>query len=218
MPHQVYAPGCALVLYKPHLAERVRAFLEIGFGEVPPHPTCCRHEPDLAPGTVVINTCAGCDRRFRELYEGISTVSLWEVLAESESFPFPDYGGATMTIHDACPTRTEERVHTAVRSLLSRMNIRVIEPVSTRTHSVCCGDSFFGQLPDEQVEALMKRRAESMPCDDVVVYCVSCVKAMRAGGKRPRYLVDLLFGEDTVPGVLDPNVWHAELDAFIEAH
>ena len=39
-----------------------------------------------------------------------------------------------------------------------------------------------------------------MPAEDVVVYCVSCAKAMFIGGKRPRYLVDLLFGEATVPG------------------
>jgi hypothetical protein len=38
------------------------------------------------------------------------------------------------------------------------------------------------------------------------------------GGKRPRYLVDLLFGEETVPGVCDPDAWLAQVDAFIEEH
>jgi len=57
-----------------------------------------------------------------------------------------------------------------------------------------------------------------MPREDVVVYCVSCVKAMHIGGKRPRYLVDLLFGEETGPGVFEPVAWHAQLDEFIEAH
>ena len=215
---RVYAPGCALMLYKPHLAAKVRDFLDADSGGVPELLTCCRHEPDLPAGTTVINTSAGCDRRYRELYEGISTVSLWEALAESETFPFPDYDGVEMTVHDACPTRTEPRVHDAVRALLERMNIRVVEPASTRTRAVCCGDSFFGALPDEQVRSLMRRRADSMPRQDVVVYCVSCVKAMSVGGKRPRYLVDLLVGEATVPGVTDPREWHATLDAFIDSH
>ena len=214
----VYAPGCALMLYKPHLAERVLAHLNADDAVVASLLTCCRHESNLEPGSVVINTCAGCDRRYRELYEGVSTISLWEVLATSDTFDFPDYHGAEMAIHDACPTRTEERVHVAVRTLLDRMNIVVVEPKSTRTHAVCCGDSFLGELPVDRVKDLMAKRADSMPREDVVVYCVSCVKAMHIGGKRPRYLVDLLFAEDTTPDVFEPTAWHALLDEFIATH
>jgi Fe-S oxidoreductase len=148
----------------------------------------------------------------------VSTVSLWEVLADGDTFDFPDYHGTEMTIHDACPTRGEDRVHVAVRELLERMNIVVIEPKATRAGAVCCGDSFFGELPDDGVRQMMKRRADSMPRADVVVYCVSCIKAMHIGGKRPRYLVDLLFGEDTTPGTFEPRAWHAQLDEFIAQH
>jgi hypothetical protein len=41
-----------------------------------------------------------------------------------------------MTVHDACPTRTEDRVHSAIRTLLDRMKIVVVEPRSTRKNSV----------------------------------------------------------------------------------
>jgi len=41
---------------------------------------------------------------------------------------------------------------------------------------------------------------------------------MFIGGKRPKYLVDLLFGESTVPKTYDPDQWHKELDEFIETH
>lgn len=215
---RVYAPGCALMLYKPYLAEKVLAHLDTIQAGIATHLTCCHHDPLLDPGSVVINTCAGCDRRYRELYDGVSTISLWEILADSDSFEFPDYRGAEMAVHDACPTRTESRVHTAVRTLLDRMNIVVVEPKATRAGSVCCGDSFFGELPDDAVTALMTRRADSMPREDVVVYCVSCIKAMHIGGKRPRYLVDLLFAEETAPGVFDPSAWHELLEGFIAEH
>jgi Fe-S oxidoreductase len=215
---QVYAPGCALMLYKPRLAAKVLAHLNGGDDTVLVHPTCCRHEPDLEPGSVVVNTCAGCDRRYRELHENTSTVSLWEILAKSEAFDFPDYHGTEMAVHDACPTRGEGRVHDAVRRLLERMNVAVVEPEATRTRAICCGDSFFGELPDDRVKELMTKRAGSMPREDVVVYCVSCIKAMHTGGKRPRYLVDLLFAEDTTPGVFEPNAWHAQLEEYIEEH
>ena len=123
-----------------------------------------------------------------------------------------------MTILDACPTRDQDRIHTAIRSLLSRMNIKVIEPAKTKTRGTCCGDSFYGVLELEQVKEQMTRRAVEMPADDVVVYCVSCCKAMQIGGKRPRYLVDLLLGEDTSRGTSDLDAWHAQLDVFIEKH
>jgi Fe-S oxidoreductase len=219
----VFAPGCALMMYKPHLAHRITAYLnetgENKAGEaVTEHHICCHHDPRLAQGTRVINVCAGCDRRFRSLYEGVSTISLWEVLAKSDTFLFPDYRGKRMAVHDACPTRTEKRVHDAVRTLLSRMNIEVTEPEHTREKAVCCGDSFYGVLPADEVKERMKIRAGQMPCEDVAVYCVSCIKAMHIGGKRPRYLVDLLFGEETDIGTFEPDEWHKELKAYIEAH
>lgn len=215
---RVFAPGCALMIYKPELGKRMFTFLKKDFGGISEHLTCCRHEPRLPAGTQVINTCAGCDKRYRQLYDGIITVSLWEVLATSHTFPFPDYGGREMTVLDACPTRDQARVHDALRAVLARMNITVVEPEQTRTKGTCCGDSFFGVLPVEQVKEQMKKRAQQMPVFDVVTYCISCCKSMYIGGKQPRYILDLLFGEDTEPGTLEPDLWHAELDQFVAGH
>ncbi len=209
----VFAPGCALKIYKPHLAEQLQKFLD-----KPEYLTCCRHSPDdLNKPTEIINVCSGCDRRYRSLYDGISTISLWQILADSD-FSFPDYGGVKMTIHDACPTRTEERVHIGARKLLERMNIEVVEPPHTRTKAKCCGDSLHGNVPLDEVLKKQKERADEMPCDDVVVYCVSCIKSMHNGGKKPRYLVDLLFKEDTIPGETNPDKWHEQVNAFIDEH
>ncbi len=215
---QVYAPGCALMLYKPELGARVLEFLSRATASIPEHLVCCKHQPALEAGTQVINTCPGCDRRYRELYEGISTISLWEVLAASDDFPFPDYKGMQMAIHDACPTRTESRVHAAIRNILMKMNISIVEPENTKEKSICCGDSCYGSLPVEQVKERMKKRAEEMPCEDVVVYCISCIKSMHIGGKRPHYIVDLLFGEDTQAGIYEPDKWHSLLQEFIDCH
>lgn len=55
------------------------------------------------------------------------------------------------------------------------------------------------KLPDEQVEELQRNRAYQMPCEDVVVYCIGCVRSMTVGDKRPRYLPDLLFVRETPP-------------------
>jgi Fe-S oxidoreductase len=210
-----FAPGCGLMVYKPRLAERLHGLIEKHVGSAELLHTCCRHVPPLPPGTRVINVCPGCDRRYRQNYERASTVSAWEIMAK-RGFPDPpDYGGLAMTIIDACPTRDQTRVHDAVRELIRRMNISLLEPANTRTTSTCCGDSLWGAVPANQVEREMRGKAAAMPADQVIVYCVSCAKAMFVGGKRPRYLLDLLLGEETVPGTIDPALWHKKLDAYI---
>jgi Fe-S oxidoreductase len=214
----VFAPGCALMLYKPESAEKLRHILYENLGITEKLMTCCQHEPLFKNKTTVINVCPGCDKRFGKDYKKCSTISLWEILANNDFFIFPDYHGKSMSILDACPVRENEKVHNAVRKVLGKMNIKVVEPKSTRTKSICCGDSFFGEIPTEHVKVQMTRRAKDMPKDDVVVYCVSCTKSIFIGGKKPRYLIDLLFKDQTVPKTLDPDEWHKELNAYIEQH
>ena len=68
--------------------------------------------------------------------------------------------------------------------------------------------------PVEEVESLMAKRAGEMPCEEVVVYCASCITSMSVGGKRPRYLLDLLFGEKTDIFMLGAETWNSKLTSF----
>lgn len=215
---RVFAPGCALMLYKPHLAEKLSSILDENLGSMDQLLTCCKHEPQVTPHKEVINICPGCDKRYANDYQGTTTISLWEILAGSEFFPLPDYGGREMAILDACPTREKVIVHEAIRTLLGKMNIKVIEPKKTGTRSTCCGDSFYGLIPVGEVKKQMRKRTAEMPREDVVVYCISCIKSVHIGGKAPHYLVDLLFGEETLPGTFEPEEWHNELDEYISVH
>lgn len=217
MTKTFFNPGCALSIYKPEAEKKILAFLNGNYGEVQLHKICCRHDPQLE-ASLIINVCAGCDRRFRNLYEGISTISLWEILDGLNTYPFPNYNGLKLSVHDACPVREKPQVHQAVRNLLRKMKIDVVETEFHGTRSICCRDSFFPQLPVEQVRLQMKNRADSMPCEEVCVYCVSCIKSIYNGGKTPRYLVDLLFGETTEPQIYDTMKWHEQLQAYIDQH
>ena len=214
----VFAPGCALFLYKPLLVDKLHAYLEARRGPLAVLSACCHHTPALDAGTNVITTCPGCDRRYRHNYREPRSVSLWELLAGDDLFPFPDYRGRKMTIIDACPTRDQKRIHDAVRQLAARMNIVVVEPEKTREKGTCCGDTYYPALPAARVIELMKAKGGELPLDEVLVYCVSCSKSMFVAGRRPRYLVDLLFAEPTEPGTTQPDAWHAELDMFMERH
>jgi hypothetical protein len=218
MSNRLFAPGCALILYKPELAFKLHSILNKNLGEMEMLMTCCHHDPKFKQATLIINICPGCDKRFRSDYENSSTISLWEILAESDFFTFPDYQSQSMTIIDACPTRDQERIHLAIRKLLLKMNINLIEPKSTGINSTCCGDSFYGIISTEKVKDQMIRKASELPLNDVVVYCISCSKAMFVGGKQPHYLIDLLFAEETVSKTFEPDDWHNELSTYMDKH
>lgn len=119
--------------------------------------------------------------------------------------------------HNIC-CRHDPKVHEAIRSLLKKMNINIIECEFSGTKSICCGDNFYGHVPDEQVEKRIKFRAEQFPCDDIIVYCIGCISAMEAGGKRPRYLPDLLFNKDTEKMNENLYEYHSKLQGYIDAH
>jgi Fe-S oxidoreductase len=180
--------------------------------------TCCRHDPLFITKTEVINICPGCDKRFGNDYQNTTTISLWEILTESDFFTFPNYHGKHMSIIDACPTRNKEKIHLAIRTILTKMNIILDEPKNTGTKGTCCGDSFYGVIPTEKVKEQMTKRTSEMPSDDVVTYCVSCAKAIYIGGKKPHYLIDLLFENETVPKTFEPDEWHKKIDQYIEQH
>jgi Fe-S oxidoreductase len=218
MRKKMFAPGCALILYKPELVLRLHSLLIENIGKMDLLTTCCHHDPNLKQDTQIVNICPGCDKRFRSDYRNSSTISLWEILAESDFFPFPDYQNQSMTIIDACPTRDQVRVHRAIRKIVRKMNINLVEPKNTGTKSTCCGDSFYGAMATEKVKELMIKKSSEMPLNDVIVYCVSCSKSMFIGKKQPHYILDLLFSEQTVPKTYEPDDWHRELNDFMEKH
>ncbi len=213
-----FNPGCALSVYKPQSEEKMLQLLNDYFGPVQLHNICCKHEPQLPYGSTIINNCAGCDRRFRSLYEGIQTISLWEVLDSIDHFPLPSHEGLTVSVHDPCSYRPKPQVHMAVRSLLEKMKVDIIEAECSGTRSICCGDNFYPQLSIETVTQLQQKRAAQMPCDQVAVYCVSCINSMITGRKAPRHLVDLVLNETTKPREVRLDVYHGMLDRYIEEH
>jgi Fe-S oxidoreductase len=213
-----FAPGCALMLYKPDLAEKILQFLNENLDGVDMMLTCCQHDPKLPENSKVINVCPGCDKRFSKDYKGVTTVSLWEVINENKFFVYPDYKGRKMSIIDACPTREVSIVQNSIRELLIKMNIDLVEPNKTRKESTCCGDFYYGSMPTAKVKELMIEKALEMPVDDIVVHCVSCVMAVCNGGKKPQYVADLLFCEESLPQNIDLDVWHESLTSYIEKH
>ena len=214
-----FNPGCALSVYKPESEHKILKLLNEHYdAKVKMHNICCHHNPNLPEGSTIINNCAGCDRRFRNLYEGIATISLWEILSSIKDLPLPNYNGMEISVHDSCSYRPKPQVHVAVRDLLTKMNFKIVEAEYHGTNSICCGDNFYPRISVEKVTEFQKNRAAQMPCENVAVYCVSCVKSMHIGGKKPRHMVDLILGEATEPQIYELEPWHDQVSAYIETH
>lgn len=213
-----FNPGCALSIYKPESGPKILDMLNQYFGQVKIHEICCQHDPQLPIGSTIINNCAGCDRRFRSLYNGIQTISLWEVIDSIENLPLPDHTGLTVSVQDSCSYRRKPQVHKAVRSILRKMKVEIIDSELSGTKSICCGDNFYPKLAIEKVTELQKKRASQMPCQHVAVYCVSCIKSMAIGGKTPHHMVDLVLNEVTEPQETRIDVYHAALSQYIKEH
>lgn len=213
-----FNPGCALSIHNPATVQRLLTLVRQSFGQVKLHTLCCHHNPQLPAGSTIINNCAGCDRRFRSLYAGVNTITLWEVLDSMPGLRLPVYSGLTLSVQDPCSFRRKPQVHSAVRSLLTKMNIAILDSPHSGTRSICCGDNFYPRLPATLVNALQIKRAAQMPCQDVAVYCVSCAKSMAVGGKTPHHMADLVLGEPTVVGETNLDIYHAALADYICQH
>lgn len=77
---------------------------------------------------------------------------------------------------------------------------------------------FYSHIPNEQVAELQKKRASQMPCANVVVYCIGCVRSMTVGGKQPLYLPDLVFGNKTEKMNNTLDEYHNDLNDYIATH
>ncbi len=210
--------GCAMAIYQPTSANEILELLQKHFGNVKPHYICCQHDPQVPHGSTIINNCAGCDRRWRGEYEGIQTISIWEVLDSIANLELPDHSGLTLSVHDSCSYRERPCEQKALRSMLAKMNIDIVESEFSGAKAMCCGDRAYGKVSSEELTVLQKKRAAQMPCQDVAVQCVTCIKSMAIGGKTPQYLPDLLLSKKTEQGNLDMVAYHDELQKYVDAH
>lgn len=213
----LYAPGCALMSYKPHLADKLKEIIESRYGKMDTMLECCFTKPFLESGTHIITPCVTCASKYANIYPNCHVEFFLDVLAESDDFIFPDYGGLKMSIQDTCSSRSMPEIQATIRRLLERMNITLVEPERSGIKVKCCGQTLYGKTDIDKVKSFMIGRASEMPCNDVVVYCSSCIMSMTQGGKQPRYILDLIFDENTELKD-DIETWNVKLADFRKNH
>lgn len=209
-----YNPGCALLTYRTLVPGKILEMLRKHLGDVEFIDRCCRVEKELEKDSVVITNCPGCWNRYNNEYEGVSSVYLPQIVDLLDGEDLPDYTGLEVSIQDSCKFRNKPEVHDAIRSILTKMGVKVTEAENCRENSVCCGNSLYRKIPDEEFNEEIEKRAQKMPCDDVVTYCIGCTRTVMQGGKTPRYLYDLITGCEPEPIEKDIRAFRKKLKEY----
>ena len=207
----IYFPSCNFTAASPLAAERIREYLK----QKMPVAGCCRVDAlEYPEGSTAIYFCQACRETLESRAGGKFTlVNLFQYLDKDTDFPLPDYAGLTVTVQDCWRDREHPEIFAAVRSLLQKMNITVVEMEENREHSRFCGNLHFEprdpenleqlrtygekplyQLPEEIQRLLMREQVEKLPCELAVTYCNRCKAGILLGGGKAVHLLELAMG------------------------
>ena len=171
----------------------------------------------FASGDRVYSLCHNCNNIIEETRPGTQVHSLWELIDADSAFSLPDLAGQTMYVQDCWRARERSAEHAAVRSLLDKMHVRVLELPENRERTDFCGVSlyrlqpprnprlapkhyvegtegkFLPHTPEEQA-ALMRDYCRRFGGEQVLCYCHYCLEGLTLGGADAKHLAELLFG------------------------
>lgn len=209
-----FFPSCKATAQFRQASKAARAYVKekLGVGPI----GCCRpnHTKLTSDDTAVI-VCNNCALIIEENTDA-QIEFLWEVIDQDPDFPFPDYQGEKMIVQDCWIAFDKPQAHDAVRSLMRKMNIEIVELEENRENSKFCGPNLCAPCTESNAELAHKRYVEEFPhmftpmdadeqvahfrshceqieTDKAVCYCKFCVDGINMGGKTGVHLLELLF-------------------------
>lgn len=238
--NHVFVAACVFTSKYPELSLRIQTYLKERYSM--PIIRCCvpKYElkkfedampdwyrpqwsnlPDFrtfTPKHTMVYLCHNCRNIFLEQLPEVPTKSLWELVLEDNSFPFPDYHGETIAVQDCWRSYDNRAEQDAVRTLLQKMNINIVELPENHEKTNFCGHSLYQPAPvrnlklapkryvenaadkflphtDEEKRQLMEDYCQTIPTDKVIAYCHYCIDGLKLGGKNAVHLAELLFPE-----------------------
>jgi len=178
---------------------------------------------EFAAGDNVYTLCHNCLAIIEETKPEVNERSLWEYISEDESFPFPNYKGRTVTLQDCWRTYDRRPEQEAVRAILDKMNIQVVERLDNFEKTNFCGytlyepciprnaamaprrfvdqaEGKFIEDTQEEKQTLMEAHCRTFETDEVVAYCHYCQAGLELGGADVIHIAGLLFEPEKYGG------------------
>lgn len=164
----------------------------------------------------VYSLCHNCNNIIEEMHPGVQVYSLWELLDSDEQFPLPDFCGKRMILQDCWRAKDRKGEQDAVRSLLGKMHVEIIEPEENRDRTQFCGASLYRAQPPrnpklapkhyvceavgkfvphtpEEQRKIMENYCRKFGTERVVCYCHYCLEGLKMGGVDAVHLAQILF-------------------------
>ena len=217
---RVFFPGCKVKARYPEasawLAEQVMAR-----GYADEVTGCCRvKHQDLTPDDTAVCICNNCMAMIDEDADNGALDNIWILIDNDPDFPLPSYAGKRMGIQDCGRAYDRADVQDAIRSLMRKMDIEVVELPDAREKSRYCGLSFLKAVPemdagfapkryvedavergifvaheDDEAQRLIEEHCAAIETDEVCCYCTACDAGLDAGGKDGVNIIELISGK-----------------------
>lgn len=216
---RIYFPGCKVKARYPEASEWLaQQVIERGYADEVTG--CCRvNHQSLAPEDTAVCICNNCMAMIDEDAANETMDNIWVLIDNDPEFPLPQYEGRAMGIQDCGRAYDRIEVQDAVRSLMRKMGIDVVELPDAREKSVFCGASFLKEAPAQdasfapkrymegaaargfyiahdadEIERLLKEHAAAIEPDTVCCYCTACDSGLEEGGKDAVNILELVSG------------------------
>ena len=176
--------------------------------------------PDCAAfeaGDTVYSLCHNCSNIVEEMRPGVIVKSLWELILQDENFPLPNCAGLKATVQDCWRSRDRTDEQDAVRELLRKMHVELVELPDNREKTDFCGISLYRPQPPrnpavapkhykenignkfephtlEEQKAIMQEYCKRYKTDTVICYCHYCLEGLALVDIDSRHIANMLFG------------------------
>ena len=214
---QYYFPSCKFTQMKPETSEKIKRFMETEGVRVV---GCCRpgHKALSGWNDIAITVCETCSIIIGENRPAAKVISLYEWIDGLAGFPFPDYKGERITLQDCYRAKAKAAEKEAVRNVLRKMNMEVVELSGTEDELRFDGKFLFSPISAgnlalaprrfaeiqkditektaEEADAWLKEYCRRFQTKRVACYCNSCFAGLEQGlpeGKAAVHVAELLF-------------------------
>lgn len=164
----------------------------------------------------VYSICHNCTDILQETKPLVPVESIWEAILADQSFHYPDYHGKEMAVQDCWRSYDNRMEQEAVRQLLRKMNIQIVELPNNFEKADFCGTTLYAPCvtrnavlaphrfvenaagkfvahSEEEQRTLMQTYCRQLPTRDIVTYCHYCQTGLELGGANAVHLASLLF-------------------------
>lgn len=140
----------------------------------------------------VLVACPNCHKVFSEYGPDFETRTVYEFINET-TLPETGQVPGTVTVHDPCVARFNDSAQTAVRELIDKRGLQIVEGKHAKQTTLCCGEGgAVSCITPDLAKAWTEKRIAEAEGRQIVTYCAGCSKTLGAHGSSS-HILDLVF-------------------------